>query len=241
MGLFDFLKKKPSDQPIVQSFGNPDLNTDLPSIDGSTVLSNNNPSDVNFTGSQFPGLNQPVSDANPKSVSINVPSLDFSLPDADETATTTIPAPASVPDKGYVSVDDLNKLFISDDWKEPDWNNFDPNNEEAIEEPKPEDFALAAESDLPSFTEEHSPMPSVQQSEPRRTGPKPVDLYIRGRAYNRVFDELAIINQTLSRQDSKMPPYEELLKHEELLIGQAREQTEYLYKKLNQVDRKIFS
>ena len=252
MGLFDFLKKKQaSDQPILQSFDTQTLNNDLPSIDGSAMSGDMNnvplPSlDVNGANNSLnnmPSISQRVPQnlsGNPesKSISFTAPTFDFSLPPSDD---APVAEQSKVAGSEYVDVEDLEKLFPSDDWKEPDLTNYAPYSENKIEEPKPEDFTTATSSDLPSFEDNIPPLQARQEVEVKRTGLKPVELYIRGKAYNRVFVELGQISQNLQQSDSKISRYEDLVKAEEPLTLMAKENTEYLYRKLNQIDKKIFT
>jgi len=291
MGLLNFWKKKSTlEQPTSPYKGIDSLNTDLPpieggSFDGSTIQQ------FGGMQSQSPSGEQ-TKTGESKSISFNVPTFDFSLPASDESsaessASTAKPAPTSstqpsfsevglpVPtdissstsqiigaDNGDVEVDDLNKLFISDDWKEPDWNSFDPYTEDKIEEPIPDDFKGA---DLPAFDEseskdsgtlDKSPIAQTAQSfddepilEPRVplslekdiSAQKPVELFIRGRVYNGVFTELDQMNKALTKIDAQVSGYEDMLKREEPLLASAKDQMEYLYKRLNQVDKKIFA
>ena len=75
----------------------------------------------------------------------------------------------------------------------------------------------------------------------KRAGPKPVELYIKGKAYNRVFTELDSMSQSLQQRDTKISHYENLVKSEEPLSTSAKENMEYVYRKLAQVDKKIFA
>jgi hypothetical protein len=199
-----------------------------------------------------------------------------------------------------VDYEDVNKLFVSDDWKEPDWTSYDPYSEEKIDEPSPEDFGMKAPSfedssssngsmsqpsfAMPSANDNFSfagaansanmQMPSnnennsdndndedgssfdsedsmnkptgpkfVEPTSPRRPtiAPKPVELFIKGKAYARVFTELDAMNTTLAKIDSKLGNYEDIIKRQEPLINTARDQMENLYKKLNTIDKKIFT
>ena len=228
MGLFSFLKKKQSDQPVAQSTDVSSLNTDLPSIDGSNMA--------------MPELADPsASEDGPKSISFNVPTLDFSMPALDDQAQNVDSTVQPTGNPEELSADDLNRLFPSDDWREPDLTNFDPYPEERIEQPKPEDFGVTqVRSDLPSFEEGNSPIPS-STNDVKRTGPKPLQIYVRGKSYNKVFVEIERISQALQHQDSRLSNFEELVKREDSLMILAKEQTEYIYRKLNQVDKKIFA
>ena len=228
MGLFSFLKKKQSNQPVAQSTDVSSLNTDLPSIDINNM--------------SIPDLADPsTSDGEPKSISFNVPTLDFSMPALDDQAQNMDVAAQPTANPEELSADDLNRLFPSDDWKEPDFTNFDPYPEERIDQPKPEDFGVSQiKSDLPSFDENKSPMPSLA-GDVKRTGPKPLQIFVRGKSYNKVFVEIEQISKALQHQDSRLSNFEELVKREDPLMILAKEQTEYIYRKLNQVDKKIFA
>jgi hypothetical protein len=180
----------------------------------------------------------------------------FGLPLNDNPSTFMSPTSQTAitgADTGNIDVEDLNKLFISDEWKEPDWNTFDPYPEEKIEEPQSEDFKGA---ELPAFDDKSTESQSAAQSldeepvlepnvpstmEQSRSDQVPVELFIRGKAYNRVFVELDQMNKTLMQVDAQVGGYEDMLKREEPLLVTAKDQMECLYRKLNQVDKKIFA
>ncbi len=263
MGLTNFWKKKASDQSAVPSSDNQQPFSDLPAIDGNSA-GNFDGSNVQNYGniSQLPSLDNSSQGENSKSISFNVPTFDFSLPPSDDEPEQMArprasindlapPTPPSNPTSEATPVDpeDLNKLFITDpDWKEPDWNNFDPYPDEKIEEPTPSDFG---ETDLPEFDEnanDNQPLstePIAEPAQPFRDAfsptPKPMELFIRGRAYSRVFTELDQMNKTLGAIDSQLDKYEEMLKREEPLLNQAKDQMEYLYRRISQVDKKVFT
>jgi hypothetical protein len=148
---------------------------------------------------------------------------------------------------------DVSNLFINDtEWKEPNLANYDPYSEETIEEPHPDDFGSQG---LPQFDTVEpatdsavSPLvadvliaePNEPFSERQRAVQSPVELFIRGKAYSRVFVELEQMNKTLSKINSQAGTYEELLKKEEPLTQAVKEQAEYLYRKLNNIDKKLF-
>ena len=168
MGLLSFMKRKQSDLPMPNQPKAQDMSkiSDLPPIDPNSI-----------GGSSMERLPTPddSSDNNggPKSMSVNIPTLDFSMPPPDDLPEgseleniqnqiqSTQPNMPELPKlepfdsnmpPGWntaLSPDDLNKLFLSDtDWKEPDWKQYDPYNAEKIEEPSPEDFTS---EDLPKF------------------------------------------------------------------------------------------
>jgi hypothetical protein len=152
--------------------------------------------------------------------------------------------------------EDLNKLFIKDsDWKEPDWSNFEPYPEDndKIDEPKADDFKG---SELPSFDDSLNAssaansinsLASASISEPAepfrklQSDARPLELFIRGKAYNKVFIELDQMNKALTRMDNQASAYEELLKQQEPVLIAAKDQMEYLYRKTNQIDKKVFA
>lgn len=273
MGFLGFGKSKESSQPNVQTIPSPELpafSTDLPSIDGSSMQGASSDTDLppmpsipeDMHGlSQLPSFESPAgvmpSSPDSKSLSFNVPTLDFSMPLTDdeeakkgtalESLEVPIPpepslriAPSEIASETEpVTAEELNKLFIGDDWKEPESNSFDYT-EEKIDEPKPEDFHGA---ELPQF--EDNPMSAPQAPLDRidrpETSHRPVELFIRGKAYSRVFRELEEMSSSLSSLDSRSNAYEEILKREDQVLLSAKEQMEYLYKKVNSIDRKIFA
>jgi hypothetical protein len=182
--------------------------------------------------------------------------------------------------------EDVNRLFISDDWKEPDWSNYEPYDAEQIEEPTPRDFGIQMPSDnsnqdlsqnqfslnnqmnmqssnwanstsdstnynaqntqASSLADDSSNIPLIEPTGPVQArgvlpAKKPVELYIRGKAYAKVFTELDQINTTLSKVDSKLPNCEDIWKRQDPLLNTARDQMEFLYKKLSIVDKKVFT
>jgi hypothetical protein len=212
-------------------------------------------------------FSMPVSDD--EALPQQLPQLD-ALPDNNDAASESeiVEPPAPVvqeEEKTSITPEDLNGLFINDEgWKEPDLDNYNPYTEDTIEEPQPEDFAAQG---LPTFEEAGSAsgsmsdstsssmaspmagpmvadMPISEPNEPFPERPKnaqsPVELFIRGKVYSRVFVELDQVSKTLSALDSQVGNYEETLKKEEPLISTAKEQVEYLYRKLNNIDKKIF-
>jgi len=271
MGLLNFWKKKASDQLAIPPIDTQPISTDLPPIDGSSFDDSTVQNYSNMQ--QLPSLdNLPQADGS-KSISFNVPTLDFSLPPSDDAPLTPpgmTPFGTTIADadnantdaasqqegqKSLVDVEDLNHLFINDDnWKEPDWNNFEPypEDEEKIDEPKSEDFhgaelprfdedADARKNNRPMISDEPVLAPAAPFGDQQKSASKPVELFIRGKAYNRVFTELDQMSQTLIKIDSQVDTYEEMLKREEPLLIIAKDQMEYLYKRLNQVDKKIFA
>ncbi|MGV8172454.1 MAG: hypothetical protein ACP5OA_07220 [Candidatus Woesearchaeota archaeon] len=87
-----------------------------------------------------------------------------------------------------------------------------------------------------TFTEKFD---DIFKERPENTVPS-VELFIRSKSYNQVFAELGLINKTLSQMDERTKSFEEISKSEESLMISAKEQIEQVYKKLAQVDKKIF-
>jgi hypothetical protein len=232
--------------------GNIDLNVP-PNADLASNVNSVNSSKT-FNSQEFtvntqlgtPSLNAPSAIPPPlesKSLSVNIPTLDFSMPPSDDDApliaepvkpSGTVIKESKPDDKAYLDVEDLKKLFIGDEWKEPDWNNFEAYHEDKIDEPNVSDFG----QDLPKFNEEE------QISEPssieKQIIPIPVELFIRGSEYSRAFSELDLITKAIVKIDSRLGNYESIIKHEESLFLESKNQMENLYKKLTLIDKKIF-
>lgn len=154
--------------------------------------------------------------------------------------------------------DDLNKLFLSDNsWKEPDWANFTPYYEEKIEQPTSEDFGVPISQDaqtedikmempspLPSFeeptqeTEDITP-PEDYSKEKKRTV-VPMDLFVRGSDYKAVVDEFNKINTMLGTPEPEINLTEDIIRKQETDLNAAKENMEYVYKRLLSIDKKIF-
>ena len=82
--------------------------------------------------------------------------------------------------------------------------------------------------------------PTEPANEKPRLVQRTMELFIRGQAYTRVFVELDQMNQSLVKIELQVGTYEDMMKNEEPLLVMAKEQMEYLYKKLNNIDKKIF-
>lgn len=157
--------------------------------------------------------------------------------------------------------EDINKLFLADEtWKEPDWVNFDPYHEDLEELPKPEDFIDVSQMSLPSLdNEEENILPekiqnnSVQnesneesQSAEEFLGAKrmksaPMELFVKGTDYKQVFIDLNAISETLTSQESKLNIIQELNKQQEPLMNTAKDELEFVQKKLMYIDKKLFT
>jgi hypothetical protein len=288
MGIINFWKKKPEDLPMMEPPPGQELLTDLPSIDAASIEGS--------SMEKLPVGEETDSERGPKSMSVNMPTLDFSMPPSDEELEEELnelggedseisegadlgqlQAPQLAQSQGMnqglsaknvlLTAEELDKLFISDDWKEPDWTNYDPYHEEKIEEPLIEDFKG---EDLPQFEDLNSGIPPIEEqigmekelaetefiidktvdeqiAEPEEPfpekpslTPKPIELYIRGKAYGKVFIELGIMSKALSKMDSLTGTYEEMIKQEEPILINAKEQMEYVYRRLSLIDKKIF-
>jgi hypothetical protein len=277
MGLMNFWKKKGLDQPTPPPIDNKALTSDLPTLDGSTF------NNTSFDGSnveKFDNLQQTATpeaqakDLLQKSISFNVPTLDFTLPakDDEKDASKDIASkdasskdntqPVQSDSKDYsqstdaktgedMEYEDLNKLFITDqDWKEPDWNNFDPYVEERIDKPNPQDFGgeqlphfkdISAGKPMSNYADRTVSEPDEPLRKKSRSESNPPEIFVRGNAYGEVFTELELMNKSLTRIDAQVGYYEEMLKKEEPLLVAGKDEMEYLYKKFSQVDKKIFT
>jgi hypothetical protein len=288
MGLLNFWKKKGLDQPVAPSLDYPILNSDLPSLDGSSIdvsmfdasnlpkLDNLQtlPSPEDHDSTTYQNINQNANtninqnvnqNNNKKTISFNIPTMDFSLPSIEDeqdaggsspkdnlksTDTTTklgsVTADNANTDSEYA---DLNKLFITDeDWKEPDWKTFDPYTEVRIEKPTQQDFKGAdlpqfkdiTTTLIPKYTDGAVSEPDEPFKKQSRSEVNPLEIFVRGNAYGGVFTELEQMNKSLAEIDSQMNSYEEMLKKEEPLLLTGKEEMEYLYRRLTQIDKKIF-
>ena len=265
MGLFDFLKKKEqiaqppkpqnmSLEPLSQE-AEENLLSDLPPIEGSSL-----PPLSDMPSTLEPPETPLAADSNQiqAGVSVNIPPMDFSA--SLEQPKDSAPTPFD-PEVEQ----DINQLFISDDeWKEPDWTSFEPYTEPAIEEPKPEDFGLEQYTSLPSFDESAELTQQPAQAELEITPPTdevlpveqplevpkpdmgvvrtaPLELYVKGSHYRNVFSELSRINELLKNQDPRIDATQEFFKDEDSSLGKAKDNMEYIYKRLMVLDKKIFT
>ncbi len=264
MGLFDFLNKKvvdPIPTPAANNL-NPiddlDIPADFPSLELSNTNANlnlnmNNNTNTNIdsisafppasnNNSNLPQLTIPAAIPQPlesKSLSVNVPTLDFSMPPSDDISDKYGATNLGTNGSAYLDVDDLKKLFMSDNWQEPDWNNFEPYKEDKIEEPKISDFG----QDLPNFKEEEqvSEIISEPASIEKSTIVTPVELFVREKEYNKAFLELDQISKSINKIDSRLGNYEAILRREESLYLESKNQMEQLYKRLTSIDKRIFA
>jgi hypothetical protein len=261
MGFLGFGKKKPVlQQPSQPGFDLGKLDSDLPSISALPPLeslpsldSTPDKEPLPSFGSQNPlppSMPAPITDrtmtaqGSQSAQAPDMPALNFSMPDSDEARTDVD--------------EELNKLFLSDDWKEPDWNSFDPYSLPDIEPPDPKDFGLetyeaqdaeqnvvqdvsgqviepsAVPSDLPSFDEQ----PVVERDERKQI---PFELYVRGSHYDAVFTELTKINEMLSDEGPNLDILVNYTKSEDEALGKAKDNMEYIYRKMMYVDKKIFA
>lgn len=291
MGLLGFLKKKGSDLPMAnQPRANEMKLSDLPPIDPASVDSS--------LMERLPTPYDSTNDKGQRSMSVNLPTLDFSMPPPDDLPEGSVidenhgPFQAQPKSKeeleplpkldisgiqgspqgspnglgNALDASDLNKLFIGDNWKEPDWEHYDPYKVEKIEEPAPGDFVgeelpafddaalnaapisgLEEDSGKDDFSESTS-IPDKNLEERDKTSfdrqdsaVKPIELYIRGKAYGKVFSELDQMRKSLTKLDTLTENYEDMLKQEEPLMTSAKEQMEYAYRRLSQIDKKIFA
>jgi len=242
----------------------------LPKLDDSQPLPSLDAHLQNLNPAVNQNVNQDINqNSNQKSISFKVPTMDFSLPEMDDDYDQGVNAVNSKDNAKLPSLtadvksdntksgtnsdsdyEDLNKLFITDeDWKEPDWTTFDPYTEVKIEKPSPQDFKgedLPNFKDVttaltPNYTDKAISEPAEPFKKPSRSETNPLEIFVRGNAYGGVFTELEQMNKSLTRIDGQMNNYEEMLKKEEPLLLTAKEEMEYLYRRLNQIDKKIFA
>lgn len=249
MGLFDFLKKK---QPVVtaKDFDLNDLNTDLPPLVGADLqglpplpemntldaqpLQTTNPQAIAPVPAQQPVMPQqpiatqqlPVAPPQPNqksktAMTVNVAPIDFSMP---------------VSDDHEMIKEELNRLFLSDNtWKEPDWTNFEPYLEPVIEHPTSADFGITTpNTDLPEFDDIG---PGLEQ---KKRSLIPVDVFVKGSDYEKVFTEIKSIGDSLKATDPKIEESSNSFSKEDVLMKDAKENVEFIYKKLMQIEKKIF-
>lgn len=259
MGFLGFLKKKPAlQQPNNPGFDISKLDTDLPSIESASLppleslpsldstlppLDGSNLSPFESPAGNNPSQNS-ISNSKISMADSKMPSLDFSMPENDDVE------------------GEMNKLFLSDEWKEPDWSSYDPYSTPDIEPPDPKDFGLetyesqppaASEqnvqqqpaqeqvvqhSDLPSFDEQTEQPILIEDRAPRKV---PFELYVRGTHYNDVFFELSKINELLNQEDPKLDMLQNYTKTEDDALNKAKDNMEYMYRKMMYVDKIIFS
>jgi hypothetical protein len=155
-------------------------------------------------------------------MTVNVAPLDFSMPASDDHESIS---------------DELNKLFLTDKgWKEPDWNSFDPYSEPEIEHPTSKDFGVATQNtDLPKFDDLNT------EDTLRKRTVIPVDVYVKGSDYTKVFSELIRVTDILKFIDPKIDQANNIFSKEELLMKDAKEDMEYAYKKLIYIEKRIFN
>ena len=93
-------------------------------------------------------------------------------------------------------------------------------------------------SDLPSFDEQTEQPILIEDRAPRKV---PFELYVRGTHYNDVFFELSKINELLNQEDPKLDMLQNYTKTEDDALNKAKDNMEYMYRKMMYVDKIIFS
>ncbi len=247
MGLFSFLKKKDSSVPTVQSPDLSSLNTDLPNVDGS-----------NLNELTLPSLDDyPQDSSSREPVAVPSPVEDYSLPsdNAPQAGGYHDHALHSMPEDLST---DINQLFLSDpEWKEPDWEHYEPYYEEEIEPPTMEDFGItpprpavmAGPITLPeapsgNYSGKSFDVPEFDDVElPEHHVPDdvPYDVFVKGTDYSKVFSEMEDVKKILVMQDEKMLQVLETFKQEDLTINSCKDNMEFLYKKMLMIDKKVFA
>lgn len=242
MGLFSFLKKKDSAASGSQPSGFSGLNTDLPSIDGSSLGE----------------LTLPSLDESPVASEQNP-----FVPPSDGIA-ETVPEShvGGYHDRSLHSMPDdvsteINQLFLSDpEWKEPDWEHYEPYYEDNIEPPTMEDFGMSSQQsssdgmELPDIHQADSVetksfvVPEFEDVElPEHHVPEdvPYDVFVRGTDYSRVFSEMDDVKKMLVMQDENLSKVLETFKQEDITINSCKDNMELLYKKMLMIDKKVFA
>lgn len=248
MGLFSFLKKKDSSVPTTQSPDLSSLNTDLPKVDGSNLKELTLPS---------------LDDSQQELVAVSSPIDDNSSPSNDTPQTDDTPQTGGYHDHALHSMPedlskDINQLFLSDpEWKEPDWEHYEPYYEEKIEPPTMEDFGITPpqpevmtepttlpEAPSENYSEKSFDVPEfddVELSEHHVPSDIPYDVFVKGTDYSKVFSEMEDVKKILAIQDEKILRVLETFKQEELNINSCKDNMEFLYKKMLTIDKKVFA
>jgi hypothetical protein len=264
MGFFDFLKKKESNVSVqdndfsnlkIPELGN--LNTDLPPITA--------PPDMPLSSQPQIGSNQPQPQMPDLRISSDVAPIDFTLPSLDnayssaqiptlpnqdamqplpQKPATPLTLPVQVPvqtktlslSAAAEKIDvDLNQLFLKDNsWKEPDTDNFEPYHYDKIEQPLKEDFERPPAT-LPEFNQKEQ----IQQEAVRVKEP-PVQLFVKGDDYRKIFSELDNINSNLNVLDPRLNFVDSLVKGEDEEYIRCKDYLDFMYKKMVYIDKKIF-
>lgn len=241
MGLFSFLNKKDSYVPKGRSPDLSSLNTDLPSVDGS-----------NLSELTLPSLDQ----SSQETVVPSIPTEDHSSPsdNAFQVGGYHDHALHSMPED--ISTD-INHLFLSDpEWKEPDWEHYEPYPEDKIEPPTMEDFSITppqasdmagpiklpdAPSDSSGKSFDVPEFEDVELSEHRVPEDVNYDVFVKGADYSKVFSEMEDVKKILVMQEEKMLKVTETFKQEDLMINSCKDNMEFLYRKMFIIDKKVFA
>ncbi len=165
---------------------------------------------------------------------------DFKLPDINDTSNTPVILGNNIGKQSAASIDEdtLNNLFLKDtDWKEPDWTTFEPYHEDTIEQPQQNDFGivqkgLLQKTDLPEFDEfeEKSTPAHIRDA---------VDIYVQGTDCIKIRQEVGSIEEILATQEIHTKKLEEINMHEQLFTD-AKNNMEFIQKRLMHMDRKLF-
>lgn len=240
MGLFSFLKKKESDVSAQKPFNLDSLNTDLPSIEGAKL------------GDELtlPSLDMPLGTSEDHAFSSqntfndelhNMPSEAGSYHDHSFNA---IPEDVAT---------DINQLFLSDpEWKEPDWEHYEPYYEENIDPPEMQDFGISPPQSIPSQSSDSDiSLPAqkyeipefadVELKEHHVPDDVPYDVFVKGTDYSKVFLEMREVKDILITQDEKIGKIIDTFKQEESTITSCKENMDLLYKKMLMIDKKVFA
>ncbi len=238
MGLFSFLNKKEQNVPAQKSFNLDSLNTDLPSIEGTklgeelVLPSLDEPSNAS---EQLPPLEPPLD--SPLEELQGPPTSGGSYHDH---ALRSLPEDLST---------DLNQLFLSDpEWKEPDWEHYEPYYEEEIEPPTMQDFGVEPpqptaiqDISLPKQNYEIPEFEEIELKEHHVPEDVPYDVFVKGTDYSKVFSEMREVKEVLGLQDEKIGKILDTFRQEESTITLCKDNMELLYKKMLMIDKKVFA
>jgi hypothetical protein len=238
MGIFSFLKKKESDLSTQKPFDLEGLNTDLPNIDGSKI-----------DELKLPSLDAPLElPKGQQDTSFDMPQLDpaFSAQEDVHTGGYHDSSFHGLPDD--IS-NDMNQLFLSDpEWKEPNWENYEPYYEEQIEPPTMHDFGIDPPQPIGnpeiSLPEQQYDIPEFTDIEPKEHAVPddvPYDVFVKGTDYDTVFSEIDNVKKILNLQDEKINQVLNTFKIEESTIASCKDNMELLYKKMLLIDKKVFA
>ena len=137
---------------------------------------------------------------------------------------------------------EINQLFLSDPWKEPDWGNYDPYEEPHIDPPTEKDFGMAQPSQNSRQYPQEYEVPEFKDEEHRELPENlPYDVFVKGTDYRRIISEMEEIKKMLTSQDTRMDVVSDVFKKEESTIVLLKDNMEGLYRRMLSIDKKVFT